>query len=53
MGRRWTGQQLLRMGLRLALRLPPRQMPREVARAQVHAMWKRNPLVTGIRYQQA
>ena len=47
MGRRWSGQVLLAMGLRLWLHLPRRQMPREVARAQVHAMWKRNPLVTG------
>jgi len=38
MGRRWTGEQLLRMGLRLGLRLPPRPLPREMARAHAHAM---------------
>jgi DNA invertase Pin-like site-specific DNA recombinase len=46
MGARWTGQQLLRMGLRLGLH-HPRRLPREVARTQVQAIWKQHPEVTG------
>jgi len=39
MGGRWTGQQLLRMGLRLGLRIPPRRLTHDGALAQVHAIW--------------
>jgi DNA invertase Pin-like site-specific DNA recombinase len=46
MGTRWSGQQLMRMGLRLGLH-HPRRMPREVARTRVHAIWKQHPEATG------
>jgi DNA invertase Pin-like site-specific DNA recombinase len=46
MGTRWSGQQLMRMGLRLGLQ-HPRRLPREAARARVHAMWQQHPEVTG------
>ena len=45
-GRRWTGQQLLRMGLRLGIH-HPRRLPREVARVRVNAIWEQDPGVTG------
>jgi DNA invertase Pin-like site-specific DNA recombinase len=45
-GKRWTGQQVLRMGLRLGIH-HPRRLPQEVARNRVRAMWKQNPEVTG------
>jgi DNA invertase Pin-like site-specific DNA recombinase len=44
-GRRWTGQQLLRMGLRLGIH-HPRRLPQEIARARIHSMWKQDPGIT-------
>ena len=46
MGGRWTGDQLLRMGLRLGLHHPPGHLPCTVVRARVRALWKEHPEFT-------
>jgi DNA invertase Pin-like site-specific DNA recombinase len=46
MGGRWTGDQLLRMGLRLGLHHPPGHLSCTVVRARVRALWKEHPEFT-------
>jgi DNA invertase Pin-like site-specific DNA recombinase len=46
MGGRWTGHQLLRMGLRLGLHHPPGHLRREVVQARVRALWTEHPEFT-------
>jgi DNA invertase Pin-like site-specific DNA recombinase len=46
MGRRWTGEQLHRMGIRLKLNHPPSVVPTEVKKARVGAIFKEQPEIT-------